>query len=129
MRRSLDIGLRLAPTPASAVAAAKGLAAMLDRYPDTPVRLAGLGSDGTRVHITIALSMGSVEDVRHGGPEARAALEVLHAVIDHCAPYDPAFVALPAVDSLEARIAKALSLQASDASTLTDAVRELAAVS
>ena len=128
MRRSLEIGLRIAPSTGSAHAAAKGLSAILDMHRQTPIRLAGLGSSGSRVHITLAVGMGTVEDVREGAPSARSALAALQAIVDHCSPYDPAFVALPARDSLEARIAEALAAMPAESWTLADAVRDLAGV-
>ena len=128
MRRSFEIGLRIAPTVSSAVVAAKGLSAVLDGLQETPVRLAGLGASGSRVHITLAVSLGSLDDVRDASAPARSALAVLQSVIDHCAAYDPAFVALPARDSLEARIAEALTAMPAESWTLADAVRDLAGV-
>lgn len=126
MRRSFEIGLRIAPTMASAVVAAKGLSAVLDECRETSVRLVGLGAAGSRIHITLAVSLGNVEDVREASNRSRSSLAALQSLIDHCSAYDPSFVALPARDSVEARIADALTAMPAESWTLADAVRSLA---
>ena len=64
LRRELEIGLTLAPTRASAVAAAKSVAAYLDADPRVTVRLAGLGSDDSRILITLAVTLGTVDEIK-----------------------------------------------------------------
>jgi hypothetical protein len=105
LRRELEVGLRLAPTVASAASAAKSVAAILDAGPAVPVRLAGLSLEGSRVHITIGVILGSVDAIKTAEPEARAAVALLARIVADLAPYDPAFVTLPHPTSFEAAAA------------------------
>jgi hypothetical protein len=105
LRRELEIGLRLAPTRASAPAAAKALAAYLDAEPSVPVRLAGLAVDDSRVLITVAVVLGEIDDIKVAGGHSRAAVRLLQRLIDELVAYDPAFATLPAPTSAEARLA------------------------
>ena len=105
LRREFEIGLRLAPTRASAAVAAKSLAAFLDAEPGIPVRLAGLAADDSRVLITIAVTLGEISDIKVAGESSRAAVRLLQQIVDHLAAYDPAFTAIPDPSSAEARLA------------------------
>jgi hypothetical protein len=105
MRRELEIGLCVAPTRARAVPAAKALAAYLDADPGTPVRLAGLACDDSRVLITIAVCLGSVDEIKTADPASRTAVLLIQRIVDELSAYDPAFVTLPAATSAEARLA------------------------
>ncbi|MBI1350186.1 MAG: hypothetical protein GC156_03620 [Actinomycetales bacterium] len=105
LRRVLDVGVRIAPTRQTATAAAKALSAFLDAEPAVPVRIAGLAADDSRVLITLAVTMGDIDDIKVAAPEARAALELIQRIVDELACYDPAFATLPRPSSAEARLA------------------------
>ncbi len=105
LRRELEIGVRLAPTRASAAPAAKALAAFLDEQPGVPVRLAAIATDESRVLITVAVTLGTVDDIKTAAPDARAAVRLLQRIVDDLAGYDPAFVTLPSPAAAEARLA------------------------
>jgi hypothetical protein len=105
LRRELEIGLRLAPTRAAAASAAKAVAALLDDEPVVPVRLAGLTEEGTRIHITLAVNLGTVDAIKTAEPEARAAVALLARIVADLAAYDPALVTLPHPTSFEAAAA------------------------
>jgi hypothetical protein len=109
LRREIDIGLRLAPSQPSAVAAFRALAAYLDADPRVAVRLAGLSMEGPRVLLTVAITLGTVEEVKVAAPRTRAALSLLQRIVDDLAAYDPCLATLPARDSAEARAAGYLS--------------------
>jgi hypothetical protein len=126
LRRELEIGLRLAPTRASAAVAAKSLAALLDADPTVPVRLAGLAVDDSRVLITVAVTLGEISDIKVAGGTSRAAVLLLQRIVDDLAVYDPAFAALPAPSSPEARLAA--HVVARPEHTVESAVRLLARV-
>ena len=129
LRRELEIGVRLAPTSASAVPAAKALAAFLDEEPMVPVRLAGLTRDSSRVLITIAVNLGAIDDIKVAGPGSRAGVLLLQRIIDDLAGYDPAFVTLPEPSSTEARMAAHVVAQAeSGRTTVLRAVQHLATI-
>jgi hypothetical protein len=111
LRRELEVGLRIAPTLSTAASAAKALAAFLDTEPAVPVRLAGLGSDDTRVLFTLAIGMGTIDEIKVAGPSSRAAVLLIQRIIDALSSYDPAFVALPDPTSAEARLAAAATVE------------------
>ena len=105
MRRELEVAVCLAPTRASAVPAAKALAAFLDADPGTPVRLAGLACDDSRVLITLAVCLGSIDGIKTADATSRAAVVLIQRIVDDLSAYDPAFVTLPEPASAEARLA------------------------
>ncbi len=127
MRRELEVGLLLAPTQASAVSAAKALAAFLDAEPTVPVRLAGLATDAGRVRLTVAVTLGSVDDIKVAAEPSRDALRLLQRIVDALAAYDPAFVRLPDPAGVEAGLADHVSRH-SDRGILVRAVERLASV-
>lgn len=124
MRRELEVGLLLAPTHVAAVPAAKALAAFLDSEPTVPVRLAGLATDGGRVRLTVAVTLGSVEDIKAASDPARCALRLLQRIVDDLSAYDPAFVRLPDPASVEAELAAHISRHP-DRTVLVQAVERL----
>lgn len=97
LRRSFDVGLRLAPTASSAAIAAKSLAAILDEHPEVGVRLVDVDTIGGRVGIVVAVCLGTIDDLKAATPTSRAALGLLQRIVDDLGAYDPAFVQLPAV--------------------------------
>lgn len=107
LRREFEVGLRLSPTPTSALAAAKALAAILDAAP-VATRLAGVGTGGGRVHLTVAVTLGTIDEVKTAAKPARHALALMQRVVDDLAAYDPALVLLPDEASPEARLAAAV---------------------
>jgi len=107
-RRELEIGICLAPSAASSVAAAKSLAALLDAESVVPVRLAGLGLQGGRVRLTLAVNLGAVDDIKAAGDASRAAIHLLQRIVDDLAAYEPAFTRLPDPASAEAQLADRL---------------------
>ena len=129
LRRELEVAIRLAPTRASAPAAAKALAAFLDAEPDVPVRLAGLAADDAHVLLTVAVVLGSVDDIKTAGAPARAAVLLVQRIVDALAAYDPAFATLPEPSSAEARLAAhVMGMAAGDQPALALVVRTLATV-
>jgi hypothetical protein len=127
LHRHLEVGLCIAPTRAAAVAAAKGLAAFLDEQPTVPVRLAALAVDPSRVLITVAVTLGDIDDIKTAGAGSRSAVVLLQRIVDELASYDPAFVALPAPTSAPALLAARVAAGAGGATVLS-AVRQLSVV-
>jgi hypothetical protein len=126
LRRELEIGLTLAPTRASAVAAAKSAAAYLDDDPRVTVRLAGLGADDSRILITLAVTLGTVDEIKVADARSRAAVLFLQRIVEELASYDPAFVTLPAPGSFEARAAALAT--ASGTESVASTVERLVAI-
>ena len=129
LRRELEVGLRVAPTAAGTVAAAKALASYLDAAPGVPVRLAGIGREGSRVHFIIAVCLGSIDEIKVGDPRSRAAVVMIQQMVDGLAAYDPAFVTLPEPLSCEASLAARVTSRPTSATAdMLTAARRLAAV-
>ena len=124
LRRDVEIGLAIAPTGDHAIAAASSLASFLDDEPAVPVRLAGLSTRGSRVIITLAVTLGSIDEVKVSGPQARAAVLLLQRLVDQFSAYDPAFALPPEADSVEARLAAHVALPTSPV-TLAETVQRL----
>lgn len=110
LRRTFEVGMRLAPTHAAAPSAAKALASLMDEFPRVPVRLVELVGEGTRVHITVAVTLGTIDDIKVSAADAREALNFLSRVAAALGAYDPALVPLPA-QSEAMRAARSRSLQ------------------
>lgn len=108
LTRHVDIGLRLAAAPESATVLAKSLASLLDAFEGVPVRLAGLGLDHGRAVLTIAVTLGRIEEVKAAGPSAVHAMELIKAIVTRLDGYDPAFAVLPDPQSVEANLARGL---------------------
>ena len=125
LQRELEIGVQIAPSRPTAPAAAKCLAAFLDAEYGVRVRLAALGTSESRVLITIAVTLGSIDDIKVAAPESRRALELLQRIVDNLSAYDPAFVTLPHPSSAEAQLAGHVSRRR-DALPMLGAVRALA---
>ena len=95
LRRTFEVGLRLAPTPAAAPSAAKSLASLIDEFPRVPVRLVEVTGEGTRVHITVAVTLGTIDDIKVSAEGPREALRLLSRIVAGLGTYDPALVPLP----------------------------------
>lgn len=108
--KEVELGLRLAPSHQAANRAACSLAHLISLHPSVPVRLAGVGLVRTRVHLTIAVSLGALDQVKTGGPRACASVAFLRALVDSMAAFDPCLVAIPDPSSIEAQHAKRLQL-------------------
>ena len=122
----MDIQHTLAPTRTSAVAAAKSIAAYLDDDPRVAVRLAGLGASDSRILITLAVTLGTVDEIKVADPRSRTAVVFLQRLVDELAAYDPSFTTLPAPSSFEARAA-ALAM-APGAASVASTVERLVAI-
>ena len=105
LRRELEIGLSLAPTRAIRRRGRQVHRRLLDDEPRVAVRLAGLGSDDSRILITLAVTLGTIDEIKVADPRSRTAVLFLQRIIDELSAYDPAFVTLPAPTSFEARAA------------------------
>ena len=125
LRRTFEVGVCLNPHGRAAAVAAKALAAFLDQHLSTAVRLAGLGVHGSRVTITLAVSLGTVDDLKVGAQNSREALAAIQDLIDHLSAYDPAITTLPDPSTAEAELA--LVVQTSRQHTLDSVVGQLAA--
>lgn len=108
LTRHVEVGLRLAAPVASAAVLAKSLGGLFDEVPTVPVRLVGAGLDRGRVVLTVAVTLGTVEEIKAAGPSSVAAVEVIRRIVESLAGYDPAFAVLPDPQSAEAALARRL---------------------
>lgn len=104
LQRVVEIGLRVAPTAACAPAAAEAIAQLISSSREAPVRIVGVGTEGNRIVVTLAVTVGTTADVAAGAPAARLAVGMVARLIECLAAYDPAFTALPDPDSVDAVI-------------------------
>ncbi len=116
LTRHVDIGLRLAASEGAAVVLAKSLASLLAETDGVPVRLAGVGAVHDRLVLTLAIGLGTVEQVKSGDAVSLAAVALVQRIVETLAGYDPAFATLPDPASAEAeRAARVLSAPAAGA--------------
>ena len=104
LQRVVEIGLRVAPTASSAPAAAAAIRYIITSSSDAPVRIVGVGSEGNRVVVTLAITVGTTAEIAAGAPAARSAVGMVARLIEGLGTYDPAFTALPNPDSADAII-------------------------
>jgi hypothetical protein len=71
---------------------------------EAPVRIVGVGAEGNRVIVTLAITVGTTADISSGAPAARAAVGMVARLVESLGAYDPAFAALPDPDSVDAMI-------------------------
>lgn len=107
----IEIGLRLAPMMSAAPHAARDVLEAIDN-PWPQMRVVGLGSQGSRVVITLAVAIGTPEQVRSGDDTSREAVVYLHDMVERLGYADPALVAFPEGNSVEAVIAHHVDTQA-----------------
>ncbi|MEK9665282.1 MAG: hypothetical protein VW082_11760 [Candidatus Nanopelagicales bacterium] len=105
---SVEVAVRLAPTRSGAAATARSAAAILAAHPGVPVRLAGLDLAGSRLHLTLAIGLGEVGDMKCAGSVGQAAVTALADLMDQLASTDPALVPMPRPDAPEALAAAAV---------------------
>jgi hypothetical protein len=104
LQRVVEVGLRVAPTVACAPAAAAVISQVLAASHEAPVRIVGVGAEGNRVIVTLAITVGTTADISSGAPAARAAVGMVARLVESLGAYDPAFAALPDPDSVDAMI-------------------------
>lgn len=105
---SVEVAVRLAPTRSTAAATARSAAALLAAHPGVPVRLAGLDLSGSRLHLTLAIGLGEVGDMKSAGSVGQAAVIALADLMEQLAATDPALVPMPRPDAPEALAAAAM---------------------
>jgi hypothetical protein len=111
LSRIVEVGIRVAPTAASATAAARDIWCLLQSAPG-PVRIAGIGNVGTRVSIVIGVTLGSVEEIKAGAEHTHEVVHFISQFTEKLGHYDPAFSAIPDPHSIDARIADHVLSQA-----------------
>jgi hypothetical protein len=127
LRRELEIGLRIAPSRATAGAVAGIIANYLDADTHVAVRLAGLANDSSRVLITLAVCLGTVDEIKTSDATSKSALALIQRIVDHLSACDPAFVSLPDKSSAESRLAAHVTAcPSSGAVDVTTAITRLA---
>jgi hypothetical protein len=93
--RELEIGVRIAPTRASAPAVAHRLAEVLRDRPDVSMRLCSVEAAGTRVHFTVAVCLGTIDQIKTAEARSCAGVRFVDDVVRAFASHDAALVSLP----------------------------------
>ena len=104
LQRVVEVGLRVAPTLACVPMAAATISEVIASSNEAPVRIVGVGNEGNRIVVTLAVTVGTTSDVTSGAPVARLAVGMVARLIEELSAYDPAFTALPDPDSVDAMI-------------------------
>ena len=104
--REIEVALRFAPSFQAAGRAASSLSHMIALHPGIPVRLAGVEVTHSRVHLTIAVSMGAIAGIKAAEPKASGSVAFMRSLVNSMAAFDPAFVQLPDPASREAQQAR-----------------------
>ena len=105
LERIVELGLAISSTECAATRAANDISNVLQKHPTTPVRIAAVGRSTSRVSVTLAVTLGTIESIKLGSPEVDEAMALLKQLVDDLATYDPAFTTLPDPESFDARIA------------------------
>ncbi|MFM1965295.1 MAG: hypothetical protein RL134_1020 [Actinomycetota bacterium] len=106
--RHIDVALRLHIPRDQAVLAARALGAFIADTEGFAARVAGLDVAADRTDITLAVSLGTTEQIRSSADASVRALRSLTRLVDSMSHYAPAFVSIPAPESAEARAAASL---------------------
>ncbi len=104
--KELELAIRFAPSFQTAGRAAASLAHIISLHPRVCVRLAGVEVARSRVHLTIAVSLGALDEIKVAGPAACGSVAFMRALVKSMAAFDPAFVQLPDPASREAMQAR-----------------------
>lgn len=115
----LEVAVRIAPMQAHAAAVAKSLATLIAEHPAVPVRLAAISRTDSRVLLTLAVGLGSPDEIRTADACACDAVSLLYGITAGLASADPALVEMPAPDSAPARNAERLAVTGNVVEILT----------
>lgn len=107
MDKEVELAVRFAPSFQAAGRAAASLAHMIALNPGIPVRLAGIEVSRSRVHLTIAVTLGFLDEIKVAGPLACSSVAFMRALVKSMSAFDPAFVQVPDPASREAMQARA----------------------
>jgi len=102
LHKEIEVALRFAPSFQAAGRAASSLSHMIALHPGIPVRLAGVEVTHSRVHLTIAVTLGAIDDIKVASARSTSSVAFMRALVHSMAAFDPAFVQLPDPASREA---------------------------
>jgi len=133
LERLFDVGLRLRVPHERVPALAEKLSQATADFPCSGARLVGADLDRTVHRLTIAVSLGTVEDVAGETERAKTGVALVARLVEDLTEFLPGLCEIPAADSHEAVIASALvegveSGSASPAASAATSIRELVAV-
>lgn len=121
IERHLDVGLALRAQRSSASQLAKSIASILSETPDVPVRLAGICVQHGFVEFTLAVSMGTFDQIKSGDGTALASLHLMDRMVTDLSAYEPALTQIPDPESFEASTARVATSAAMEGSLETAA--------
>ena len=106
--RRFEVGLRVSVSSDRLPALTRPLEDCLHAFPQASARLVGFGMHRSHLDLTLAVSLGTTEDVVTRSPAAQAGVELLAHLVTELADFLPALRELPAPASDEALVAVAL---------------------
>lgn len=95
IRSDVVVALSLHPTPATLRGTTRRLAHILEQHPGLPAELAAVESAGSRIALTVTVSLGSTDDVKAGVGRSREATRLLARLARELAHADPVLVPVP----------------------------------
>lgn len=104
----IDVGLRLTASTERLTSLVASLDASLAEHPVATARLVGFGLRRSDVDLTLAISLGTTQDVVAAADSAQAGVALLAHMVTALADFLPALRELPAPTSDEALVATAL---------------------
>jgi len=106
--RHVDVALRLHIPRSQAVVASRSLGALIAEIDGFAARVAGLEVAADRIDLTLAISLGTTDQIRVAAPASVRSVQALHRIVDEMSSYAPALVSIPAPASAEAQLAARL---------------------
>ena len=106
--RHVDVAVRLHIPRSQTVAASRALGALIADIDGFAARVAGLTVTSQRTELTLAISLGTTDQIRSNDETSLRAVRSLHGVVEEMSAYAPTLVAIPSPGSAEALCAARL---------------------
>lgn len=106
LERSIELGIRIRLPREGAARIAALIAERIRSSHSVGVRLAGIDTRGGSSEWILAISMGSITDIRTASPVSVVALAFAHSLVHEMKQYDAALVQLPDPESRSAARAR-----------------------
>lgn len=106
LERSIELGIRIRLPRDCAGRISALIAERIRSSHEVGVRLAGIDTHGDSSEWILAISMGSITDIRTASPVSVAALAFVHSLVHEMKQYDAALVQLPDPESHSAARAR-----------------------
>ena len=109
IRKVVDIGVRISVPDDRCEGINTKVGHLVRQAAGVPVRIAGIERNGSETTWTLAVGLGTVEDVKTASGSSIDGLALVHQLVHQLAAYDAALGLLPDEDSVAARRARQLT--------------------